>query len=60
MIIRKTLEEIELEVQKISGAKHNKETGEIKWEFSLDPGDKKDFELKYSVKYPKNKILNIE
>lgn len=55
-----TLEEIELEVQKISGAKHNKETGKIKWEFSLEPGDKKDFELKYSVKYPKSRNLNIE
>jgi len=55
-----TTEEIEVTVQNISGAKHNLETGEIKWEFLLKPGDKKEFELKYSVKYPKNRNLVIE
>jgi hypothetical protein len=55
-----TSEEIEIEVQKISSAQKNNETGEIKWEFTLDPSNKKDFELKYSIKYPKNKSLIIE
>lgn len=55
-----TSEEIEVNVQKISGAKHNLETGEIKWEFELKPGDKKELELKYSVKYPKNRNLIVE
>jgi uncharacterized protein (TIGR02231 family) len=55
-----TLEEIEVNVQKISGAQHNNETGEIKWDFSLEPGTKKDLELNYSVKYPKNRALVIE
>lgn len=55
-----TLEEIEVNVQKISGAQHNAETGEIKWDFSLEPGTKKDLELNYSVKYPKNRVLLIE
>lgn len=40
-----TIEEIEVNVQNISGAKQNSETGEIKWEFELKPNDKKDFEL---------------
>ncbi|MGZ2371440.1 mucoidy inhibitor MuiA family protein [Ancylomarina sp. YFZ004] len=54
------LEEIEVEIQKMSGAKHNKEKGEIKWEFSLEPTKKKELELRYSVKYPKSRRLLIE
>jgi hypothetical protein len=54
------LEEIEVEIQKMSGAKHNKEKGEIKWEFSLEPTEKQELELKYSVKYPKSRRLIIE
>jgi hypothetical protein len=55
-----TIEEIEVNVQDISGAKQNSETGEIKWEFELKPNEKKEFELKYSVKYPKNRNLIVE
>lgn len=55
-----TIEEIEVNVQNISGAKRNSETGEIKWEFELKPNDKKEFELKYSVKYPKYRNLIVE
>ncbi len=53
-------EEIEVNIQNLSGGKRNKETGEIKWEFTLKPSEKKDFKLKYSVKYPKSKSLIIE
>lgn len=55
-----TIEEIEVNVQNISGAKQSLETGEIKWEFELKPNDKKEFELKYSVKYPKYRNLIVE
>jgi Domain of unknown function (DUF4139)/N-terminal domain of unknown function (DUF4140) len=55
-----TLEEIEVNVQNISGGKKDVETGEIKWEFELKPNAKKEFELKYSVKYPKNRNLIVE
>ncbi|MBL7967188.1 MAG: mucoidy inhibitor MuiA family protein [Prolixibacteraceae bacterium] len=55
-----TLEEIEVSVQNISGGKQDPETGEIKWEFTLDSKVKKDFGLDYSVKYPKNKRLIVE
>jgi hypothetical protein len=55
-----TLEEIKVDVYEISGAKHNIETGEIKWDFSIEPNENKKFELKYSVKYPKNRNLIIE
>ncbi len=55
-----TIEEIEVNVQNKSGAEQNPETGEIKWEFELAPDDKKEFELKYSVKYPKYRNLIVE
>jgi hypothetical protein len=48
-----TIEEIEVDVQNTSGAKQNPETGEIKWEFEFKTNDKKEFELKYTVKNPK-------
>lgn len=55
-----TIEEIEVNVHKISNAKQNAETGEIKWKFELKPNDKKELELKYSVKYPKYRNLIVE
>ena len=55
-----TLEEIEVQIQELSAGKHDKETGEVKWEFSLEPSAKKEFTLKYSVKYPKDRKLVIE
>ena len=55
-----TLEEIEVQIQEISAGKHDKETGEVKWEFKLEPSAKKEFTLKYSVKYPKDRKLIIE
>ena len=55
-----TLEEIKVEVDKNNGAHFNTKTGEIKWDFSLTPNSKKDFNLKYNVKYPKYRNLIIE
>ncbi|MGC9344001.1 MAG: DUF4139 domain-containing protein, partial [Bacteroidales bacterium] len=55
-----TLEEIEVTVDEKSGGKLDEETGVIKWEFSLEPGKSKEFNLRYSVKYQKNRTLIIE
>lgn len=55
-----TMQEIEIGIVDLSGAKHDTEKGEIKWEFSLEPSDNKELELKYTVKYPKNRHLVIE
>jgi len=55
-----TLEEIEVNVQQASGANHDKETGEIKWEFTLEPSASKELELRYAVRYPKNRNLIVE
>lgn len=55
-----TREEIEVSIKDISGTKHNEKTGIIKWEFELEPDEKEEFELKYAVKYPKNRNLIVE
>nr|WP_321453869.1 mucoidy inhibitor MuiA family protein [uncultured Carboxylicivirga sp.] len=55
-----TLEEIEVTVSNSSWAKQNIITGEMKWQFTLDPLKSKELQLKYSVKYPKNRNLVIE
>ena len=55
-----TQEDIEVEVNNISGAKFNKENGEVNWSFTLPPSQKKELQLMYSVKYPKYKQLTIE
>lgn len=53
-------EEIKVEILNISGANHTLETGELKWVFKLNPKESKVFDMKYTVKYPKNKNLLIE
>lgn len=53
-------EEIKVEILNISGANHTLETGELKWIFKLNPKESKVFDLKYTVKYQKNKNLLIE
>jgi hypothetical protein len=53
-------DEIKVEIDEISKGRHNAQTGEIKWEFTLSPNEEKVFNLKYVVKYPKNRNLIIE
>jgi hypothetical protein len=55
-----TNQEIEVQLQTISGGKLDTETGEVKWEFELEPGEQKVFDLKYVVKFPKQKNLIVE
>lgn len=55
-----TTTEIEVETENISKGALDPETGEVKWRMVLKPADKKEFELKYKVKYPKSRILTIE
>lgn len=52
--------EIEVSAENLSGAELDNETGEVKWKLKMKPSDKKDMELRYKVKYPKNKNLTIE
>ena len=52
--------DIEVELNENGGARVDKETGMLRWEVVLDPGQVKKLNFKYSVKYPKERILAIE
>ena len=55
-----TLKEIEVDDLKYDGAKLNEETKIVTWTNSIDPKQVKKMELKYSVKYPKEKKLQLD
>lgn len=55
-----TNEQIEVNIDNVSGGDLNKENGEVKWKLKLDPLAKKDFNLKYKVRYPKERTLTVE
>lgn len=52
-------EEIEVEITESSKGSVDIEKGFIKWKFDLKPATNKSLRLGYSVKYPKNKIINL-
>jgi uncharacterized protein (TIGR02231 family) len=52
--------EIEEELLESSDAQVNTETGVLSWKVDLAPGESKKFRISYSVKYPKDKTLNID
>lgn len=55
-----TLDEIEFKLISKSDAKFDSETGELKWELNIDPLNSKLLDVKYSLKYPKNRTLILD
>ena len=53
-------DEIKVEIEELSGAKHDITTGKIKWQVLLNPGEERVYTLRYTVKYPKNRNLVVE
>jgi TonB-dependent SusC/RagA subfamily outer membrane receptor len=51
--------EVEVELLESNGAAINEETGVMTWKLKLAPGEVKKVRLSYSVKYPKDKTLNL-
>ncbi len=54
-----TNKDIEVEQIEKSGAKYNETSGKLSWEFDLKSRESKKLEMKYSVKYPKNKRIEL-
>jgi len=52
--------EIVAELTEAVGAKVDKEKGLLSWEVTLEPGQIKKLNFKYTVKYPKERILSVE
>jgi TonB-dependent SusC/RagA subfamily outer membrane receptor len=51
--------EIEAELLESNNAAVNEETGVLTWKLKLAPGEIKKIKISYTVKYPKDKILNL-
>jgi uncharacterized protein (TIGR02231 family) len=50
--------QIEVTVIDVAGAKYNKETGKLNWDFTLQPNEDRKIVFKYEVKYPKDKQVS--
>ncbi|MFN0254833.1 mucoidy inhibitor MuiA family protein [Pedobacter ureilyticus] len=55
-----TNSDITVEKQELSKAKLDETTGKLTWQFLLQPNEQKKVDMKYQVKYPKNRPVNIE
>jgi hypothetical protein len=55
-----TQKEIEVDDLKYDGGKLNDETKIVTWTYTIDPKQLKKMEMKYSVKYPKEKKLQLD
>lgn len=51
--------EVDVELTESSEAVNNIETGVLTWKLKLAPGEVKKLKMSYSVKYPKDKTLNL-
>lgn len=51
--------EIEVKGMEYGNAKHNKETGVLTWQVNLSGQEATQRELKYEVRYPKDKSINL-
>ncbi len=51
--------EVEVELLESADAAVNEETGVLTWKLKLAPGEVKKVRISYSVKYPKDKTLNL-
>lgn len=53
-------ESVSVVTEQTTGAKKDAETGELKWELPIAPGEAKSVELGYSVKYPKDAQVTLQ
>ncbi|MBK7883973.1 MAG: DUF4139 domain-containing protein [Chitinophagaceae bacterium] len=51
--------EVEVELLESADAAINEEIGVLTWKISIAPGEVKKIRTSYSVKYPKDKTLNL-
>lgn len=54
-----TNKEIEVELLDAAGAEVNSDIGVLTWKLNLAPGESKKLRFAYSVKYPKDKVINL-
>ena len=52
--------EVSVEKLEMSNAKVDETTGTLTWELQLQPNERKELQMKYLVKYPRNKPVRLE
>lgn len=52
--------DITVSIDNISGGKNNLETGEVTWQFAIQPAEVKTTEIGYTVKYPKDANITLQ
>lgn len=50
---------VKISILEMSEAELDKETGLLKWQLSLKPGEKKELRLKFVVEYPRDLEIQI-
>lgn len=55
-----TNKDIEVELIDGGGASANKDTGVLNWLVTIPAGESKKFRFTYSIKYPKDKVVNVQ
>jgi hypothetical protein len=55
-----TMQEIEVTAENISNGALNNNTGEVKWKLTIQALQKNELNLRYKIKYPKDKNLTVE
>jgi uncharacterized protein (TIGR02231 family) len=55
-----TQKEIEVQDRKYEGAKLDDDTQKLTWHFNVDPKKENKVNFKYEVKYPKDKVLQLD
>jgi hypothetical protein len=55
-----TQQDIEVSVEEMSGAKYDGERGFVTWRLELKPAESQQRNLRYSVRYPRNKKITLE
>ncbi len=54
-----TLKDIEVELEEDGGAMNNNDVGVLTWKLELAPGESRKIRFAYSVKYPKDRQINL-
>ncbi len=54
-----TNKDIEVELLESNGAAINNDLGVLTWKLELAAGESKKFRISYSIKYPKDKVVNL-
>ena len=48
---------VEVKLEDGGGAQYNDKTGKLTWNMTIAPGEQKTLRFKFTIKYPKDKVI---